>query len=394
MFYNLINTMKRRLILELQDSFSRHPVYGPQIVPYIQNKFAFDERPQMGIVVKGSSANKVRLAADDFKGTMISYVMLGYVGAPAHPLEWVREDENVVEQNGNRMPIAPGVYFIEILTVPENVNSPGTFAVDPLITVTDEPVIRFISGIEHEGQLQNVPVPKTLRLWLNGRVELARDTDYTVDPKTGAIEFTGNYQQDDTVTASYRYAAPSMGPINWYWNVADMNTLPGVVLAFGKRGKAGDKVAVVVLPDRAETASVYGGRFDLSFDLDVIVAGDANAAEEITDIALMALLSEKRSKLSFDGIEVDDVSMGGEAEEAYDETADIMYYTTSLSVQMQVEWESHIPLPLTISRVSPVGAAPGLAGANAQALKAAVGEIMFQTVPVNMYRNADHERIK
>lgn len=393
MFYNLINTMKRRLILELQDSFSRHPVYAEHIVPYIQNRYAFDERPQMGIVVKGSSANKVRLAADDFKGEMVSYVMLGHVGAPAFPIEWVREDERLVEENGDFMPIAPGVYFIEILTVPENANSAGTFAVDPLIMVTDEPVLEFVSGVEREGQLQNIPVPKTLRLWLNGRLELARDTDYTVDPKTGEIAFLGQFQQGDRVSASYRYAAPSLGPINWYWNTADKDTLPGVILAFGKRGKAGDKVVVMVTPDRTPTASVYGGRFDLSFDLDVIVAGDANAAEEITDFAIMSLLSEKRARLSFDGIEVEDVSMGGEAEEAYDETADIMYYTSSISVSLQVEWESHIPLPLTISRVAPDTAAPGLAGANAQALKAAVGEILFQTVPVNMYRNNDFERI-
>ena len=55
MYFYLISSLKRRLIEELKDSFARHPLYK-KIVPFIQNKYAFDERPQYGIVVKGSSA--------------------------------------------------------------------------------------------------------------------------------------------------------------------------------------------------------------------------------------------------------------------------------------------------------------------------------------------------
>jgi hypothetical protein len=36
MYYYLLSSLKRRLILELQDSFSRHPVYE-KVVPFIQN---------------------------------------------------------------------------------------------------------------------------------------------------------------------------------------------------------------------------------------------------------------------------------------------------------------------------------------------------------------------
>jgi hypothetical protein len=89
MYYYLIGALKRRLILELQDSFSRHAIYQ-KITPFIQNKFAFSERPQFGIVVKGSSANKVQLSADNFIGTVQSHVMLAYVDQPAHPIEWHR----------------------------------------------------------------------------------------------------------------------------------------------------------------------------------------------------------------------------------------------------------------------------------------------------------------
>ena len=89
MYYYLISSLKRRLILELQDSFAQHPVYR-KITPNIQNRFAFKERPQHGIVVKGSSANKLQLSADNFVGTIQSHVMLAYVNQPTFPLEWIR----------------------------------------------------------------------------------------------------------------------------------------------------------------------------------------------------------------------------------------------------------------------------------------------------------------
>jgi len=133
-YYYLIGALKRRLIAELQDSYSRHPIYR-KAVPYIQNKFAFDQRPQFGIVVKGSNANKIQFSANNFVGTVQSYVMLAHVGQPVYPIEWVREDLSVVLENGSP-PTPPGVYFIEILKAPTNPSEVGAFAVDPLLTET------------------------------------------------------------------------------------------------------------------------------------------------------------------------------------------------------------------------------------------------------------------
>lgn len=389
MFYYLINSLKKRLIDELQDSFSKHPIYD-KIVPFIQNRFAFDERPQYGIVVKGSTANKVQLAADNFLGTVKSHVMLAYVPPAAYPIEWVREDLEAVRHNGDVMPTAPGVYYLEILSVPENVTDTGTFVIDPLLTVSDEAVLHFISGIEREAQLQNIPVRKTVRLWQDRRFLLKEGEDYTLDYVTGAVRFIGRFPQDAIVTADYRYATQSIGPVNYQWNNTDFKTLPGVVMAFGKRGKVGDKVAVVVYPDRVDTANAYGGRWDINFDLSVIVANDTNAMEEIADLAVMYMWGEKRSNLSFDGIELTDFTMSGEAEESYDETADIRYYTASLSASFQSNWEIHIPLPLTISKVAPGdtgnGSPPGIAGD-------IPGGLYFATVPVAVGRNDAFERI-
>lgn len=387
MYFHLISSLKRRLILELQDSFSRHPVYE-KIVPFIQSKFAFDERPQYGIVVKGSSGNKVQVSAQNYLGSIESHVMLAYYNEPAYLLEWVREDLNVVKGNGDSMPIPAGVYYIECLSAPTTPGEFGEFIIDPLLTITDEPIIQLQEGPVVLAILQNQPIQGTLRLWTNRNLLLVEGSDYTVDYETREIHFLTGFFPGSLITADYRYAAPSIGPINWSWNTANWTTLPGVVLAFGKRGRVGDKQAVVVYSDRVETAQAYGGRFDASFDLDVI-SRDPIQVEEIADLVFMYLWGEKRSSLSFEGIELTDTAMGGEAEETYDEAAELFYFNYSMTVAIQSDWEMHLPLPFTVSRASAYTKPDG--ASSIQALSQA--SLFFNTTPVIVGRNASYERI-
>jgi hypothetical protein len=385
-YYYLLSSLKRRLILELKDSFSKHPLYK-KVVPFIQNKFAFDERPHYGIVVKSSSASQVVLASDNFVGYIQSFVMLTYVGQPVYPIEWVREDLAAIRENDNRMPTAPGVYYIEILEAPENPQTPGLFVIDPLMTVTDEALMYFTSGVESEAQLLNLPVQGTVRLWLNHRILLKEGQDYTVDYSTGRVLFLKHFGISATMTADYRYAAPSVGPVEFYWNQSDFKTLPGVIMAFGKRAQKGDKVAVVVYPDRVDTAFAYGGKFELSFDLDVITQ-DPTQMEEIADLTVMFLIGEKKPMLEFEGIEIIQVSIGGESEESYDETGDTYFYNASVSVQMRADWEIHIPMPLTMSKVTTdkIDGSNGLQYENPS-------NLYYATAPALVGRNNDFERI-
>jgi len=396
-YYYLIGSLKKRVILELQESFARHPVYQ-KIVPWIENKYSFQERPQFGIVVKGASGNKVQLSAENFLGVVTSHVMLAYLNEPAYLLEWVREDLERVRQNGDKMPLAPGVYYIECLTAPTNPGETGTFVIDPLITVTDEPLLKVRSGIETEAQLPHIPVQGTLRIWEDRANLLVEGKDYEVNYQTGAVKIKTRLQPDSVLTVDLRYVVPSIGPVEWKWNTSDYQTLPGVVLAFGKRGKPGDKMAIVVYDDRVDAANAFGGRFEASFDLEVI-ATDPIQAEEIADFAFMTLWVEKRGNLSFEGLEVLDVQMGGESEETYDETGDTFFYSVNLSLQVQSDWESHIPLPLTISKAVAAtreaedsvtadrrGGASSLVGVPNAGL-------FFSTVPIIVGRNNFYERI-
>lgn len=396
MYYYLVQALKRRLVLELQDSFAKHPIYE-KIVPFIQNKYAFDERPQFGIVVKGSSANKVSLSADNFIGTIDSHVMLAFVGEAAYPIEWVREDLAAVKANNDTMPIPAGIYYMEILSVPTPTGDPngppgnfseiGQFIIDPLITQSDEAVLRFESGIEQEAQLQQLPVQGTLTLWQNRRYALKEGKDFTVDYDNGQIRLLTRFTPNSILTADYFYAAPSIGPIDFSWNTADFKTLPGVVMAFGKRAKVGDKIAIRVYQDRVETAQATGGRFDATFELDVI-ARDPIQMEEIADLVIMYLWGQKRPILSTEGIEITDISMGGEAEEVHDETEDTYFYNASMSVQFQADWEIHTPTPLTISRVS-IADSQG----NSTIIGDVKSKLFFATVPVLAGRNNNFERI-
>lgn len=379
MYYNLISSMKRRLILELQESFSRHPIYD-KAVPFIQNKYAFDERPQFGLVVKGSNANKVQLSADNFLGVVQSHVMLSYLEKPCFLLEWVREDIARVRNNNDVMPAPPGVYYLECLEEPTSGGAPGKFVIDPLLTITDEPLLLVQSGVESEAQLQNLPVQNTLRIWEGRNHLLEEGRDFRVDYETGALAFLTPLTPGATITAEYRYAAPSIGPLEWQWNTSDWNTIPGCCLAFGRRGRVGDKLAVVVYADRVDTANAYGGRFDLTFDVDVI-AQDPIQMEEMADYTFMSLWSEKRSWLSSEGIEIIEVGMGGEAEESYDETADLFTFTAAMNIQIQSDWEIHIPLPFTISR------------ATANNHQISGSQLFFATSPIIVNRNLSYEKI-
>jgi len=393
-YYYLIGSLKRRLINELRDSFSRHPIYR-KIVPHIQNRYEFKSRPQFGIVIKGSSANKVQLSGDNYIGTVVSHAMLAYVGKAAHPIEWVREDSGRIKDVGH-FPLAAGVYYVEILDAPTTAQGKGHFAVDPLLTEWDEAVLRFVSGIERHAQLQRVPAQGTLRLWENRSVLLREGKDYTVNYDNGAIELTYRSGPNSVLTADYRYAVPSIGPVEFAWNTADFTTLPGVIMAFGKRAEAGDKVAIVVTPDRVDTAQAFGGKYEVNFDFDII-SRDPLQMEEMADLTLMYLWGEKKNRLEAEGIEIVDVSIGGEAEDTYDETADSVYFTASMSIQLRSDWEMHIPLPLTISQVTPTtpeqDAAASPCTPTEDQIREVFSDLFFQTSPIVVGRNADYERI-
>lgn len=356
MYYFLTEATKRRFILELRRFWQYHPKYR-DLVEHIQGKYSFRERPSYGIILKTSSANHVQLSADNYLGVVQSYVMLArYKDKPGLSIEWVREDAVAIRDNEGVFPSPPGIYFIEITEAtesspPYSVEPSYEFMVDPLLEITNETATKvndftwMVSNPYHAGSTRVFEMP--------GSIPLVRGVNYTESPTTGEIVLTIPLESGSYLSVDYRYPGASTGPWKIQENFAHKMAIPGCVLAFGRRVQKGDILAVVVNSRRQPAALEYGGKWDISLDFD-IVARDPYAQQEITDATVMYLWGVARNRLSTEGIEITAVSMGGETEEIFDETADDYFYNASFSVQTQTDWSIHVPLSATIRRVVPL----------------------------------------
>ena len=354
MYFRLTEALKRRFILELRRYWSYHPRY-PDLPEHIQGKYSFKERPQAGIIVKTSGGTRVDLSADNFIGTVESYVYLTKIkGYDGLAIEWVREDSVAIQNNGGRFPSLPGVYFIEIVKGepdPKTQQDTYTFFVDPLLDVYHEQVAMVAPTT---GQLQRSYVPGTLRLYeMPSGFMLQEGINYIADPALGTINLASPLTGQRYLSADYRYPGVSVGPFPLQDTFADTKAIPGCVLAFGRRIKDKDRMAVVVQDIRRPAALEYGGRWDITLDVDVM-ARDEYAQQEIADSTCIYIWGILRSYLSDEGIEITDLSMGGESEEVYDENADDYFYNASFSMTVQTDWSVHVPLSLFIRQAAPL----------------------------------------
>lgn len=349
MYFQLTESMKRRFILELRRYWQYHPRY-PDLLDHIQGKYSFRERPQYGIVVKTSGGNRVDLSADNYVGVVNSYVYLAkYKNYPGTALEWVREDALAIQKNEGSFPSAPGVYYIELTEEDE-------FYVDPLLNVYDE-LVTMVD--DTTAQLQNAPLSGSLRLFeMDAGFLLVEGTNYTLTldsqgNPTGEIVLTEPLGTNRYLKADYKTPSTSTGPHKIYPMQANNQAIPGVVLAFGRRLQKGDRLAVVVQDLRRPAALEYGGRWQISLDFDII-ARDVYSQQEIADQSVIYLWGVLRPYLSSEGIEMIDLSLGGESEEVYDETGDDYFYNSSFSLTVETEWSVHVPLNVFLRQAAPL----------------------------------------
>lgn len=334
MYFFLTEAVRRRLIQELRAYWSLHPRYQ-DIIDNIQGKYSFEERPQYGIILKTGSATKVQYSPDNFVGTVASYVALAKIpGYPGLSVEWVREDSLAIQANGSKFPSQSGVYYCEMV-------SDNEFFVDPLLDVRDE---RVTMTTNSEGTLQGIPFAGSLRVFEmpSGRL-LRPGTDYVVGSDQVTIYLATPLGNGQALSADYRVAGTSTGP----WRVEPQSgtnkPIPGVVLVFGRRYQKGDRWAVVVSQIREPAYQEYGGKWELSIDIDII-ARDVTSQVEIADQTAMFLWAILRPNLVDEGVEISDVSMGGESEEIYDENGDDYFYNSTISMTVQADWFLMVPI--------------------------------------------------
>lgn len=346
MYFRFTTAIKRRIIEELRRFWSEHPKYQDDLPNHIHGKYAFTEQGQHSIVVLNASGNVVSLSPDNFQGTVKSYVHLARVGQyPGTSIEWVREDSLAIRRNGGTFPSLPGVYYI---TITGTEDAP-TFTVQSLLDVLDEQVTKIDDTTY---QLSQIPVDGTLRLYdMPGNTELVENVNYTLDEQTGEITLLTDLN-GGILSADFRYRGPTGGPYDIIENFSNVEAVPGVVIVFGRRVQVGDQLGVVVSQYRQLTALEYGGRWNFAVDIEIRSRDDISQSE-ITDMTAFYLWGLARPRLSDEGIEITNLSIGGESEEPYDEVGDDYWYLGSISLEIEADWLFHVPLTAVVRRVLP-----------------------------------------
>tara|TARA_B100000073_G_C23698795_1_gene559445 strand:+ start:299 stop:1411 length:1113 start_codon:yes stop_codon:yes gene_type:complete len=341
MFQHLTLAVRDRVIKELRDFWSDHPRY-PDFAQNIQGKFSFDERPQFGMVVRTGGANNVVLSPDNFIGTVEGYVSLAKV--PNKPyngsIEWVREDVNGAPKN-------PGVY---VFTVYEAEGA------DPASRQHDVYFQRYRRVTENtlmfssdtEIMLAGEPIENSLRLIEEPSGRSLGSSEFILQGST--ITLLEAVPRGLKIKALYTEKMEQQGPFRVKPATAYRKIIEGVNIVFGRRLRAGDSMAVIVAESREEIAHEYGGRWDVSVDIDLITR-DVHSQADIADQTAVWLWANLRPKLSNLGLDISDVSLGGEAEEVYDDNGDDYFYTASMSFSMQVDWFIHFPLVVPIQSI-------------------------------------------
>mgnify|MGYP001170308649 CR=1 FL=1 len=337
MFHHLTLAVRDRMIKELQEYWQDHPRYQT-LAQNIQGKYAFDERPQFGMVVKTGGASNTVLSPDNFIATVKGYVVLASVlGKKSVAVEWVREDTFAKPDKG--------VYHLKVSKSVGEDPYKYDLNIDVYQYQTESTLI-FTDPTTIE--LLEEPVGGSFRLIENPSGRVLESTEYTINGTS--ITLAEPVPRGLSLRAQYTYKEPNgIGPISVYPDQVYRKIIPGCLIAIGRWIEDGDEQVIIVEKDRQATYHEYGGRWDISVDID-LVTRDVHSQADIADRTVVWLWSTLRPKLSNLGLEVSDVSLGGEGEEVYDDNADDYFYTASMSLSIQADWFIHFPLVIPLLR--------------------------------------------
>lgn len=347
MFHHLTLAVRDRIIKEFREHWADHPRYT-DLAQNIQGKYSFEERPQFGMVIKTGGASNVVMSPDNYIGVVEGYVSLAQIPPyRGKSIEWVRDDIFATPE--------PGVYEISIITPTVEVEDPYIkYAVVQKYLRVHEKELMFTSDTEI--QLLGEPLEGSLRLIEFPSGRLMSSSEYTLDGDT--ITLTDALPSSRfRLEAKYTEKKGQTGPFAVQPAIAYRNIITGVVIAFGREMDAGDKMAVIVESERTMVSREFGGRWDISVDVD-LVTRDVHSQADIADHSVVWIWSTLRPKLATMGLELSDVSLGGEGEEAYDDNGDDYFYTASISFSIQADWFIHYPLIVPIQAISTEGVVP------------------------------------
>jgi len=128
-----------------------------------------------------------------------------------------------------------------------------------------------------------------------------------------------------------------------------------------------------------------------------VIAKDPMQMEEMTDHLVNWLWGIRKNALEFDGITLNSVEPSGESEESYIETTGDVYYTSSVSVSVQSEWQEFVAYAYEIRDVVPKirewpGAINYAVGTGTDG-GITLGALQADTRPVLVYPMIGYERL-
>jgi hypothetical protein len=421
---NLYQSLKKRMMDEVNDSLQRHPVYRQDVKAYGKYHMG-KERPQVGVSLFNANGSRITLSPDDTIGDMWAMVVMTKVGThPGTSIEWAWEDvyniakkvtkEDVtatlsadrVAVNVSHTPLTqgpqnpnllnnigqislfingvqtfarsanaltgeilmqesapagakikvsyyykdmdlPGFYYIEMM-------AEDSFIITPMHTEDGEVVITKTTGTEVGAQLLKTPVltDYVLSLYLQSsaaspRIFLDRGVDYTI-LSSGEITFLTPLPSKYTLYASYRWQGVTRGPFEVKTEYSyNATAIKGVVLAFGSRRLAGDKMCVVLTSTRERCAHVKGGHYLMTLEWKIF-SRDPMTTSEISDHLAADIWGFRKEPLRSEGITLQQCFPTGESESAYDEATQTMYFENTLSMEIMTEWKRFIPYIIKI----------------------------------------------
>jgi hypothetical protein len=246
----------------------------------------------------------------------------------------------------------PGLYYIDFIDA-------TNFVIAPIFIIDGEVLEDKTTGTEITVSLAHnriEPNSLILSLQIKGAepIYLVEGTDYSIDILTGVITFLVPVLSGYQMLADYRYQPVSYnnGPytINPYQEVHDV--IPGVVLSVGRRVAAGDRQIIVISEFREPQARIYGGHWEVSLEL-AVISKDTIQVEEMTDQLISYIWGIRKGYLEHEGITINSMEPTGESEETFVESTGDLYYTQSVSINLQSEWQQFVPYTYEINRIIP-----------------------------------------
>lgn len=239
----------------------------------------------------------------------------------------------------------PGFYVVELET--ESTVKIIEFFVQErqvLSEAFDPAVTQFLLGHQN--------VTESSETVLSGIARLERGTDYAIDYRLGTVEILDPslIPPARPLTIEYKFQGETRGPfLITPWSARN-DILRGVIFAFSNRLKQGDRIIVGISDDRLDVAEEFGGRTDLTVELDVY-ARDLPQKEEIADLVFQIFWGEIKERLDTEGVSVKNVSMGGESTDTYDPLAQSLYFITSITLNLEADWSIIRPMNITFAEI-------------------------------------------